>query len=132
MKSRESALRLKRFQEQEKRRQVQQIETMIADFGRMAVDLDGQIAYEEQKAGIDDVNHFAYPTFAKAARQRRDNLQVSVDDLKQQLDAAREAHADVSEELEKAELLDQRDNKNSRDQATASVEPEIDRHAMIG
>ena len=132
MKSRESALRLKRFQEQEKRRQVQQIETMIAEFGRMASELDGQIAYEEQRAGIDDVNHFAYPTFAKAARQRRDNLQVSIDDLKQQLGAAQEAHADVSEELEKAELLDRRDSRNSRETLESRVEPEIDRHAMIG
>ena len=78
MKSRESVLRLKRFQVQEKARQVAQIETMISQFSNMASDLDSQIAYEEKKAGIDDINHFAYPTFAKAARLRRENLQTSV------------------------------------------------------
>ena len=73
MKSRETLIRLKRFQVDEKRRRVVQIETMIADFERMASDLDREIAAEEQKANISDPAHFAYPTYAKAAAQRRDN-----------------------------------------------------------
>ncbi|MFL5325173.1 MAG: flagellar export protein FliJ, partial [Microvirga sp.] len=52
MKSRETLIRLKRFQVDEKRRRVVQIETMIADFERMASDLDREIAAEEQKANI--------------------------------------------------------------------------------
>ena len=71
MKSREGVLRLKRFQVQEKARQVAQIETMVSQFEKMASELDGQIVYEEKKAGIEDINHFAYPTFAKAALLRR-------------------------------------------------------------
>ena len=77
MKSRETLIRLKRFQVDEKRRRVAQIETMIADFERMASDLDREIAAEEQKANISDPAHFAYPTYAKAAAQRRDNLRRS-------------------------------------------------------
>lgn len=111
MKSRESVLRLKRFQVQEKARQVAQIDQMIAQFKTMAGDLDGQIAYEEKKAGIDDVNHFAYPTFAKAARLRRENLQTSVQDLHDQHAAAKLALDEVQEELAKAEKLEQRDGK---------------------
>ena len=88
MKSRETLIRLKRFQLDEKRRKVAQIETMMADFERMATDLDREIAAEEQKAGISDPAHFAYPTYAKAAAQRRDNLRSSADDLKSQLDDA--------------------------------------------
>ena len=68
MKSRsESLIRLKKFQVDEKRRQVTQIEMMIADFERMASELDQQIEIEQQKTGISDVAHFAYSTFAKAA-----------------------------------------------------------------
>ena len=74
MKSRETLIRLKRFQVDEKRRRVLQIEAMIAEFGRMAADLDREIAAEEHRAGISDPAHFAYPTYAKAAMQRRDNL----------------------------------------------------------
>ena len=71
MKSRsESLIRLKKFQVDEKRRQVAQIEMMVADFERMAGELDQQIEIEQQKTGISDVAHFAYSTFAKAAIAR--------------------------------------------------------------
>ncbi len=113
MKSRESVLRLKRFQVQEKARQVAQIETMVSQFKNMATDLDGQIAYEEKKTGIDDQSHFAYPTFAKAARQRRENLQTSVLDLIEQQSAAKSALEEAEEELEKAEKLEARDGKST-------------------
>ena len=83
MKSRsESLIRLKKFQVDEKRRQVAQIEMMIADFERMASELDQQIEIEQQKTGISDVAHFAYSTFAKAALARRDNLLASAADMR--------------------------------------------------
>ncbi len=44
MKSRDTLVRLKKFQVDEKRRRVAQIEMMIAEFGRMAGDLDREIA----------------------------------------------------------------------------------------
>ena len=71
MKSRDTLLRLKRFQADEKRRRVTQLELMIAEFNRMAGDLDREIATEEQRARISDPTHFAYPTYARAARSRR-------------------------------------------------------------
>ena len=81
MKSRDAAVRMMRFQIDERRRQVGQIETMIEEFGRMVSDLDLEIAAEHRRTGIDDEKHFAYSTFARAARQRRANLQASVADL---------------------------------------------------
>jgi flagellar FliJ protein len=110
MKSRsESLIRLKKFQVDEKRRQVTQIEMMIADFERMASELDQQIEIEQQKTGISDVAHFAYSTFAKAALQRRDNLLASATDMKGTLEAAQDALAEAVEDLKKVELLDQRE-----------------------
>ena len=43
MKSRDTLIRLKKFQVDEKRRKVMQIETMIAEFERMASDLEREI-----------------------------------------------------------------------------------------
>ena len=99
MKSRDSLVRLKRFQAEEKRRRVAQIEAMIAEFSRMASDLDREIAAEEQKSGITDLAHFAYSTYARAARGRRDNLSQSTGELRQQLDEARAAHEAALEEV---------------------------------
>jgi flagellar protein FliJ len=114
MKSRETLIRLKRFHVDEKRRQVAQIETMIAEFGRMAADLDREIAAEQERAGITDPAHFAYPTYAKAALQRRDNLLRSGGDLKQQLDDARAALEEALDELKKVESLEERDQQRER------------------
>lgn len=111
MKSRsESLIRLKKFQVDEKRRQVAQIEAMVADFERMASELDQQIEIEQQKTGISDVAHFAYSTFAKAALARRDNLLASANDMKETLESAQDALAEAVEELKKVELLDQREH----------------------
>ena len=43
MKSRDTLIRLKRFQVEEKRRRLAQIEMMISEFTRMATDLDREI-----------------------------------------------------------------------------------------
>src|SRR5258706_12442896 len=80
MKSRETLIRLKKFQVDEKRRRVAQIEGMIADFQRMSVDLEREIHSEQERAGINDPAHFAYPTYAKAAIQRRGKITRSPDE----------------------------------------------------
>lgn len=113
MKSRDTLVRLKRFQAEEKRRHFAQIETMIADFERMASDLDREIAAEQQRSGISDPTHFAYPTYARAAATRRDNLRRSADELKQQLDEAREALDVAMDELRKVEALGERERADA-------------------
>jgi flagellar protein FliJ len=109
MKSRDTLIRLRRFQVEEKRRRVAQIEAMIAEFARMAADLDREIALEEQRAGISDANHFAYPTYARAARTRRDNLLRSADDLRGQLADAKGHLDDALAELNKVQNLEGRE-----------------------
>lgn len=124
MKSRENLVRLKTFQANEKRRQLLQLDMMIADFERIAAELEVQIAAEERKAGITDVNHFAYPTFAKAARQRRENLIASQSELASQRQLAEAQLSEAEAELEKARLLETRDSKGR--------EADQGPHAMTG
>jgi flagellar protein FliJ len=109
MKSRETLIRLKKFQVDEKRRKVAQIETMIAEFDRMAGDLEREIRVEQDRSGIHDPAHFAYPTYAKAANARRENLKRSVGELRLQLEEAKSALGEASDDLKKVELLGARD-----------------------
>ena len=71
---------------------MRQIELMSAEFTRMIADLDREIVNEEKRAGISDPHHFAYPTYARAAGQRRDNLKRSIVELTAQ-------HADAKTRL---------------------------------
>ncbi|MFC6738465.1 flagellar export protein FliJ [Methylobacterium tardum] len=123
MKSRDTLIRLRRFQVGEKRRRVTQIEMMMADFQRMAVELAREVAVEEARAGITDVGHFAYPTYARAAATRRENMLQSAQALEGQLAEAKAELGEAFEELKKVEILNDRERtaeraaESARDQA---------------
>jgi flagellar FliJ protein len=99
MDSRAALVRLKEFQIDAHRRKVAQIRTMIAEFDRLAAELDREIRAEETRSGVSDSAHYAYPTFAKAALQRRDNLRQSTAELNHQLDTAKTELAEVIEQF---------------------------------
>jgi flagellar protein FliJ len=131
MKSRDSLIRLRKFQVDEKRRKVAQIEAMIAEFDRMATDLEREIKVEQDRAGIHDPAHFAYPTYAKAAITRRENLKRSADELRVQLEDAKLAMGEAADELKKVELLEERDQMREREAETAAEQATIDGLALL-
>ena len=105
MRSKNSLLKLHRFRYEDHRRQVAEIESMIAEFQRKQDELDQQVQIEEQRTGVCDPNHFNYSLTAKSIRSRRDNLIKSIADLRQQREEARERLEESTGELHKAEAL---------------------------
>jgi flagellar protein FliJ len=132
MKSRETLVRLKKFQVDEKRRKVAQIETMIAEFDRMAGDLEREIRIEQDRAGIHDPAHFAYPTYAKAAIGRRENLKRSIEELRIQLEDAKSALGEAFDDLKKVELLDARDQMRERETEPAAEQGDLHEVGLLG
>jgi flagellar export protein FliJ len=132
MKSRDTLIRLRRFQVDERRRRVAQIEAMIAEFERISAELDRDIKTEQDRTGIHDPGHFAYPTYAKAAMHRRENLLRSVDDLRGQLDDAKAALGEAFEEMRKVELLDERDQLRERIEDDVREQAELGAVGMMG
>lgn len=130
MKSRETLIRLRKFDVDEKRQKVAAIESMINDFKSMADDLDNQVLSEQQRAGVDDINHYAYPTFAKAAVQRRDNLMISIADLEAKMDAANDELQDAMKALKNVEVLEERDMSRSRAKAARNEQASLDEFAQ--
>lgn len=131
MKSRETLVRLKKFQVDEKRRKVAQIETMIAEFERMSGDLEREIRIEQDRAGIHDPSHFAYPTYAKAAIGRRENLKRSIDELRIQLEEAKSALGEAFDDLKKVELLDVRDQMREREAEPVPEQSELHQVGLL-
>ncbi len=78
----ESLRRKFEFEVAQDRLRASQIETMIAALDRMCVDLGQQIEAEEKRARISEPTHFAYPTYAKATRERRAKIQRSAEALR--------------------------------------------------
>ena len=110
MKSRDSAVRAKRFELAEKARKAEDLTGMVRDFEIMAADLERQIAAEEDRTGVKDASHFSYSTFAKAASLRRDKLLVSVADLKLQLEGALAIQQATREALDALEANEARES----------------------
>ena len=131
MKSPESMVQLRRFDVDEKQQKVADIEVMIQDFSQMVVDLDRQIEVEQERAGVTDVNHYSYPTFAKAAIQRRDNLSASIEDLGVKLNAARDDLADAFEDLKKVGLINDRSGDRNRENQITVEEGEAGQMAEM-
>lgn len=126
MRSRKTLIQLRRFEVDERRQIVSDIETMMVDLQQISVDLERQIQAEQERTGVDDVNHYAYPTFAKAAIQRRDNLNNSVKDLEVKLEESRDLLVEAFEELKKVELIEERDAERVRAKTAAREQAELD------
>jgi flagellar protein FliJ len=85
------------FEVSRKERRVVLLRTMIRDFENIIVDLDGQIATEEDRTKIKDPAHPAYSTLALAAAKRRQNLLMSLSQVRSILEVElREPALDVN------------------------------------
>jgi len=138
MKSGEAVIRLKMFQLQERHRQLEQLDVMMAEFGRMIEELDRQIEWEEHKGGVSDPAHFAYSPLARAARHRRDNLRHSIDELQAQKMAMNLELEAAANELEQTRVRQAREGSPSTQKSAIRVPTKqgqmnfIQHRAMIG
>jgi len=126
MRNKESLIRLHRFQVDERRRQVTDLEGMLEEFHRRENDLDRQVQHEQDKAGITDIGHFAYPMFAKSMLQRRENILQSIGEISKQLEVAKEVLADSYRDLKKFELVEENRKRRARKEAVRLDQKEMD------
>jgi hypothetical protein len=55
-----------------------QIATLIGDLSRSVETLTADIEYEEERAGVRDLEDPAYPVLARSLRTRRENIRVTI------------------------------------------------------
>lgn len=113
MRSRETLLRLHRFRTEERRRQAADIDTMVQDLSKKYDELDAHVRFEESRNGVTDPGSVNYSMAAKAARGRRDNLQKSIAELKDQKASVLALLADEEADLRKIELLMEKEGSAS-------------------
>ena len=126
MRNKESLIRLHRFQVDERRRQVTDLEGMLEEFHRRENDLDRQVQHEQDKAGITDIGHFAYPMFAKSMLQRRENILQSIGEISKQLEVAKDVLADSYRDLKKFELVEENRQRRAKKEAVRLDQKEMD------
>ncbi|HYM30952.1 MAG TPA: flagellar FliJ family protein [Candidatus Cybelea sp.] len=116
MKAMHTLIRLYRRQLDDKRRNLNDLERMKAEFEGQVRRLDEEIA-AEQKCADSEETRFAYGTYAEAAARRRITLAKSIGDLDSQIKAAREEVAVAFQEVKKFEILHDQRQRRTRQQA---------------
>lgn len=130
MRNRESLIRLHRFQVDEKRRKLAELELMVQEFRARERELEAQVEAEQKKAGISDVAHFAYPMFAKSVIRRRQNILTSIEDIERQLDSAKEELSDAFRELKKYEVIEDNRKRKMRKEVMRVEQAQLDEVAL--
>lgn len=123
MRSRETTLRLHRFRTEERRRQAADIDGMIQDLSKKYDELDAHVRFEEGRNGVSDPANVNYSMAAKATRGRRDNLQKSIGDLKDQKASVMALLAGEEADLRKVEMLMEKESGISAAQVSALPQP---------
>lgn len=130
MRNRESLIRLHKFQVDERRRKVAEIELLLTEFRNKERELEAQVLDEQEKAGISDEAHFAYPMFAKSVQKRRENILQSIADLEVQLGAAQDELTAAFRELKKYELMEESRKRKMQKQTQRLEQAELDEIAL--
>ncbi len=108
----EGLIRLHRWQLDEKRRTMAEIERLREDLLQQSERLETEIAAEQQAASGEAA--FAYSAFARNAIRRRTIIARSLAEVEGRITLMREQVADAFQELKKYEILQENRDRRSR------------------
>lgn len=130
MKSRQALIRLHKWQVDDIRRRLGELEVMRREFEDKRTELEGTLADERRFGESSPIGAFAYPSFAKAMTDRRDKLEESIQNIEREIEATKAALGDAYRELKKFEVLEENSNKKQRTARTRREQAEIDEVAI--
>lgn len=129
MKAMQSLIRLHRWQADEKRRELAELEAMREDLLLRHSVLQAEIQ-AEQAVAQQAVVQFSYATYARAAIGRRETLSRSIADVEQAIEAKQDELADAVRELKKFELVAARRAEREREDANRREQLDVDEVAL--
>src|SRR5579862_226068 len=126
----ESLIRVHRWQLDEQRRNVAEIESLIAKLRADLEHLEVERETEQRIAATSAEASFAYAAYAAALIERRRKLTLSLVEAEQQAAKAREALADVFQEVKRYEIAAARRLLNQRAEAERLQQNDMDEIAI--
>jgi hypothetical protein len=107
MKSRETLIKLHRFKADEAKTKLAGLESIRADLGRKVTELDNHLSEEGRRATENDIGRFAYPSFARSIRERKEKLAASIAEIERSIAEARIELQEAFQDLKKFELAEE-------------------------
>lgn len=130
----DSIIRLHRWQLDEKRRRLVELQAMADDTRSRIAALDREIREEAKSA--DAAGGETYPgswqAYARTMRERRENLKVTLCTIESQVGEINEAIAEAFQELKKFELISEARARRVRETAARREQFALDEIALTG
>ncbi len=114
MSTMDTLIRVRKFELDEKRRALRDLETVEAQHLSALEMLGDELIHEQKVASGSREGAYAYGPYGRVVIQRREALEIAIAELQPHIEKAREELADTFAELKKFELT-----KESRDQVEA-------------
>lgn len=129
MKGLDSMIRLQKWQVDEKRRQLADLEAMRADLVRRREGLRAEVA-REQKAADAQVVQFAFATYVRDALGRLETLRESTEEVDRAIEVMQDELADAFRALKKYEVAEARHAARAQEEANRRDQIATDEMAL--
>ena len=126
MKSRDTLIKLHRFRADEAKSKLAGLESIRSDLERKMTELDSHLSEEARRATENDIGRFAYPSFARSIRERKDNIAQSIAEIERSIAEARIHVQEAFQELKKFELAEEARLKREADHQELAERTETD------
>ncbi len=126
----QNLIRVQKWKLDEKRREVTDLENLLANFNAQLTKLNNEQVKEQQLASSDPEASLLYANYAKAAKIRRENLMNSVEDMEEKIEVAREEMAEVFQELKKFEISEENRLRLLKEQQDKRQQAEMDAFSL--
>ena len=124
-------IRLQRWQLDEKRRNLAELEGMRQDFVNRIAHLDAEVEREKAMAAADDANKFHFSEFVQATLGRKQSIQDSIARIDTEIEAARDEVQAAFQDLKKMETVDARQQKERKVARERKVQGDLDEMAIM-
>ncbi|HYG87597.1 MAG TPA: flagellar export protein FliJ [Azospirillum sp.] len=132
MSSLKTIIRLHKWQLDEKRRALAELQNLHDRLNSELERLQDEVRAEQETARKDPSVAFGYANFARAARERGQRLTQSIAQVEEQIAVATDEMAEAYQELKRYELAEEDRLKRERDKIRRKEDAMLDETALVG
>lgn len=123
-------IRLHKWQLDEKRRQMVELEKMKADFLQNLTDLQNELIREQQNVAESSVVNIGYAAYAQQVMVRRVNIVNSMVEIDVSIENMKDQVAEAFKELKKYEVVEQRQQERALADRNRRQQNDLDELAL--
>lgn len=119
-------IRLHKWQVDEKRRQITELEVMKEELVSKLEKLIADLAREQEDLSKSNVVNINYANYASSVMSRRENLEASITEINVSIENMKDELADAFKELKKYEIVEQRSVEREKEEQKKREQERLD------